>query len=137
YIPFAGTFNLNSTYTDPATGTTKNGHTDGMYYIMPGIKLYPTGNNGYVKYSVGPSIVWGTGEKSSANYDPYGNGVYKTETHTVLGMIVNNTLNINPTQHIFLALEFGFGFTYLDQVGGLNQSTAGLVQGGFKMGYRF
>ncbi len=138
YIPVVATFNLNNgTYLNPNTNTYQNGKTDGMFYAMPGIKVYPTGNTGMVRYAIGPSLVVGTGQSSSAGYDINNNFVYKTQTHTVLGMIVNNSLNINPGAHICLGLELGLGFTYLNRIGGLNQGTAALVQGGFKIGFRF
>ena len=141
YLPAAITFDLNNgTYLNQTTGNYQNIPADAMVYAMPGIKVYPTGCNGLVRYSIGPSLVIGDGQKSSQTYDPTGNGnatSYITQSHLVLGMIVNNTLNINPSPHIFLGLEFGFGFTYLNRIGGLNQGTEGLVQGGFKIGYRF
>ncbi len=140
YLPVAITFNLNNgTYYDPNTGTYQNGKSDAMFYAMPGVKVYPTGSGGIVKYAIGPSVVIGDGTRSSSNYYPYGIGgyVYQTQTHTVLGMIVNNSLNINPTPHIYLGIELGFGFTYLNRIGGINQGTEGLVQGSFKIGYRF
>jgi hypothetical protein len=138
YIPVIGTYNLNSgTYYDPVTGTNMNGHQDAMYYAMPGIKLYPTGSFGYVKYAIGPSLVLAAGEKSSTHYDPYGNPSYLTQSHTILGVVINNSLNINPSEHVYLGLEIGLGFTYLNRVNGLNQDTNGIAQGGFKIGYRF
>ena len=52
-MPIVATFNLNNgTYYNNITGTYTNGHQDGMYYAMPGIKLYPTGCNGRVRYGV-------------------------------------------------------------------------------------
>ena len=138
YIPVIVTFNLNNgTYYNVSTGTTQNGHQDAMYYAMPGIMLYPTGCYGRVRYGIGPSVVLATGEKSSANYDPYGGTNYQTLTHTMLGMMLNNSLNINPGPHVYIGFEFGLGFTYLNRVDGLNQGTAAIVQGGFKVGYRF
>jgi len=138
YLPVAATFNLNNgTYFNPNTNSYQNGKTDGMFYAMPGIKVYPTGNTGMVRYAIGPSLVVGSGQSSSAGYDINNNFVYQTQTHTVLGMIINNSLNINPSSHVYLGLEFGLGFTYLNRIGGLNQGTEALVQGGFKIGFRF
>jgi len=136
YLPVLATFDLNTTYTDN-TGMVHNGNQDAMFYAMPGVKIYPTGSFGVVKYAVGPSLVIASGQKSSYSTDYYGNSYYTTQDHTMLGMEVNNSLNINPSPHIYLGLEFGFGFTYLNRVGGLNQDTQGLVQGSFKIGYRF
>ena len=139
YLPVAVTFDLNNgTYYNQAAGAYQNGPQDAMFYAMPGIKVYPTGAFGTVRYSLGPSLVIGTGQKSTQTYDPYGTASsFVTQDHLVLGMIINNTLNINANAHISLGLELGFGFTYLNRVGGLNQGTEGLVQGGFKIGYRF
>ena len=138
YLPAALTLNLNSSYYDYTTGTTVNGHQDAMVYLMPGVKIYPTGSFGVVRYAVGPSIVVADGQKSSSVYDP-SNGVsnYQTQSHFILGIMVNNSLNINPTPHIYLGLELGLGFSYMNRVGGLNQGTAFLAQGGFRIGYRF
>lgn len=138
YIPVAATFDLsNGTYFNPNTNTYQNGKTDGMYYAMPGIKVYPTGNTGLVRYAIGPSLVVGIGQSSSATYDANNNFVYLTQTHSILGMIVNNSLNINPSPHVYLGIELGLGFTYLNRIGGLNQGTETLVQGGLKIGFRF
>ena len=139
YLPTAMTFNLNSSHYDPNMGTTVNGHRDAMFYAMPGVKVYPTGSFGSVRYAVGPSLVVGNGEKSGTYYDPAsGNqAVYRTQSHFVLGIMVNNSLNINPSEHIYLGLELGLGFTYMNQTGGLNQNTLFLAQGGFRIGFRF
>jgi hypothetical protein len=140
YLPLALTYNLNNgTYYNSAAGTNQNIHYDAMYYAMPGFKVYPTGGFGFIRYAIGPSFVIGDGQKSTPVYDP-ASGLttgYQIQDHLVLGVIINNSLNINPTPHIFVGLELGVGFTYLNQVAGLNQGTSGLVQGGFKVGYRF
>ena len=137
YLPLIATFNLNNGSFVNAAGATQNGHTDMMTYIMPGIKLYPTGALGRVKYSVGPSLVYATGEKSTQLTDFNGATYEVTNTHTMLGLIINNGLNINPSKHVYLGLELGLGFTYFNRVDGINQDTKGLVQGAFKIGYRF
>ncbi len=139
YLPVAATFNLNSNHFDPNTGNTVNGHQDAMFYVMPGVKVYPTGSFGSVRYAVGPSLVIGDGEKSTMDYS-YSSGnpaVYNTKSHFVLGIMVNNSLNINPTPHIYLGLELGLGFTYMNRVDAVNQNTLFLAQGGFRIGYRF
>ncbi len=138
YLPVIATFKLNSgSYLNSATNTYVNGHQDMMLYLMPGVLLYPGGSLGKVRYGIGPSIVYATGEKSSVLLDPWGAAYEKTVSHTMLGIVLNNSLNINPSEHIYLGLEFGFGFTYLNRIDGINNDTRGLVQGGFKLGYRF
>jgi hypothetical protein len=139
YIPVLVTFNLNNSTYQNASGQRVNGHQDMMMYAMPGVKIYPTGAYGAVRYAVGPSLVIASGQKSSTAYDPISSysATEKTEDHFMLGMIINNSLNINPTSNVYLGLELGMGFTYLNRVAGLNQDTNFLVQGGFKIGFRF
>jgi hypothetical protein len=139
YLPVILTFDLNNgTYYDPNSGVYKNSPSDMMFYAMPGIKIYPTGSQGFVKYAVGPSLVIADGQKTNTVYDYYtGISSEQKQTHVMLGMIINNSVNFNPSERIYLGLELGLGFTYLNRVGGLNQDTNGLVQGSFKIGYRF
>jgi hypothetical protein len=140
YVPLILTWDLSSNTYDNTTGTEVNGHNDLMFYAMPGIKIYPTGSYGIVKYAIGPSLVIATGQRSTQSYEQVGGiGVWNnvTQPHDMLGILINNSLNINPTRHLYLGLDFGFGFTYLNRINGLNQGTQGLVQGGFKVGFRF
>lgn len=143
YIPAVYTFSNENNY----DGSNNN---DYSVQVMPGIKIYPTGYNGVIRYSVGPSIYFAYGEENYTNYaySPYyySNGQYYTtapqyyETnneHVTLGMLVNNTLNINPTPHLFMALELGLGVSYLNRINGIGDGTQALVQFGFKLGYRF
>ncbi|MCD6011271.1 MAG: hypothetical protein K0Q79_1133 [Flavipsychrobacter sp.] len=138
YLPVIATFKLNSgSYLNTATNTYVNGHQDMMFYVMPGVLLYPGGSLGKVRYGIGPSLVYASGERSSVLTDVWGYTYEKISSHTMLGIVLNNSLNINPSEHIYLGLEFGFGFTYLNRIDGINNDTRGLVQGGFKLGYRF
>lgn len=118
-------------------------------YLMPGIKIYPTGSNGIVKYSIGPSLVFAFGEEYrddlyytysgpyyGGSYYPYYNYGYKGDRFS-FGMMINNTLNINPTPHLYLGLELGLGLSYLHYVDNVRQDTQGLTQFGFRVGYRF
>ena len=138
YLPVMATFDLNNgTYYNYTTGVYQNAPTDMMVYAMPGIKVYPTGSQGFVKYAVGPSLVIASGQKSGEVGNYLGTSTEQTQTHFLLGMVINNSVNFNPSEHVYLGLELGLGFTYLNRVGGLNQDTNGLVQGSFKIGYRF
>ena len=128
-LPVALTFNLNHT-------NLVGNKEDPMFYFMPGLKFYPTSSYGKIKYSIGPSLLVAAGQKTSYGFDNYG-ATYTTNSHLQVGMIINNTLNFNPTSRFYLGLDFGFGFNYLDKVGGINQGFTGLVQGGFKMGIRY
>ena len=138
-LPAIATFNLNN--------SSDNGQKqDPMFYFSPGIKFYPTGMFGKTKFAIGPSLVIGAGEKTtSQNYSTY-DPVHSTYTYYnslttrskfILGIMVSNSLNINPTPHFYLGLDFGFGITYINKLDGANQGLNGIVQGGFKLGYRF
>jgi hypothetical protein len=149
YVPMLATFNLkDNDYRDPYyTGYYGPQETNNnvMFYAMPGIKFYPTGM-GKVKYAVGPSVVAGFGQKTqyinNYVYDPinsyyvpaYGYGTYD---RFLLGMMINNSLNINATPRLYVGAEMGFGFTYFDRVGDVNQGVTFLTQGAFKIGYTF
>lgn len=124
----------------------KGKHQDMMYYFTPGIKFYPTGDKGSLKYAVGPALALGVGEKTTGgDYAYTWNGTqyisyyqpYNTQTKVMLGIVVNNSLNINPSPHMYIGLDFGFGFTYINQLNGSNFGVSGIVQSGFKLGYRF
>jgi hypothetical protein len=118
-------------------------------YFMPGLKIYPTGSKGIVKYSIGPSLLFAVGEayrdygyyapyypSSSSYYPPYYPYTGKT-TRFTFGMMINNTLNVNPTEHLFLGLELGLGVSYIHTEDNVRQDPIGLAQFGFKVGYRF
>ena len=135
YLPAVVEFNLANTQN---TGNT-NGNSDPMFYLMPGIKLYPTGGFGPIaKYAIGPSLVIGEGQRTvgSSNYYFTGN-YYEVQSHFLLGMIVNQSVNINPTPWLYIGCEFGMGFTYVDRVGGISQGTKPLVNFNFKIGLRY
>ncbi len=149
YVPAMATFHLKRQYEDPyyynTTTYPYNSNTNNnaslMFYVMPGVKFYPTGM-GRVKYAVGPNAVIGVGQKAEYNtmYDPYygSNGyTYGVYNRFLLGMMVNNSLNINATPHLYVGAEMGFGFTYYDKVGSYNRGVTFLTQGAFKMGYTF
>lgn len=113
---------------------------DPMFYVMPGVKIYPTGNQGVTKYAIGPSLVLATGQRTESTnyyYSPYSTPSVETKTHSIFGMMVNQSININPTEHLYIGSEFGFGFSYLNYMNGEAQSMTGLVQFSFKIGYRY
>ncbi|MCB0698146.1 MAG: hypothetical protein KDC07_12325 [Chitinophagaceae bacterium] len=141
YMPVTIAF-ANDNY-DPVLGTT-SGNTPPTYYIMPGLKFYPTGSKGVVRYAVGPNLAYISGQQYSGTefiYDNNGNIIGQTtpgwEQRTALGIMVTNSLNINPNAHLHLGLELGLGFTYFDKVGNTNLNTNSIGQFGFKIGYRF
>ncbi len=134
YVPATVVLNTNS---EQRLGSGAH-YSDPMVYVMPGIKLYPTGNQGLTKYAIGPSLVFAKGNRTEADNNPFGyNQTYITRDHTIIGMMVNQSININPTPHLYIGSEFGFGYSYMNRLDGINQNTTGLVQFSFKIGYRY
>ncbi|WP_345077348.1 hypothetical protein [Nemorincola caseinilytica] len=151
YMPVIASFNVrnnnNNNYYN-YYGNYNRG-TDYMFYAMPGVKFYPTGM-GKVKYALGPNAVVGYGRRSNYGYaDPYyytysGTSIYYppsyyTSNRFILGMMLNNSLNVNATPHLYIGAEMGFGFTYLDMNTryNYNEGMKFLTQGSFKIGYTF
>lgn len=121
----------------------QNGQSTAMYYAMPGVKFYPTGM-GKVKYALGPSLLAGYGNEYVHTrlyvYDPLRSTIimdYKKVERMILGMMLNNSLNIHATPHLYMGAELGLGFTYLDMANDVNRGTHAVVQGNFKIGYTF
>lgn len=109
-----------------------------MFYIMPGLKFYPTGSKGVIRYAVGPSLVYAQGSEYNIIVDNLGNWIGADwQTLQRFGIIVNNSMNINPSEHLHLGLEMGIGVTYLNKQGDATLNPTGLFQFGFKVGYRF
>jgi hypothetical protein len=119
-----------------------------MLYAYPGVKIYPTGAFGKVRYGVGPSLVIAAGQqyddRGYYNYpnpydpnDPWQTWGPRYGSRFMLGTMINNSLNINPTSHLYLGLELGLGVTYLNTFEGRNFGTDPLVQLSFRIGYRF
>lgn len=112
-------------------------------YIMPGVKIYPTGSKGKVRYAVGPNIAAVIGKAPTDGIigtDPYsGYPVYgrTLADRFTLGVMVTNSLNIQPTPHLRLGLELGLGISYVNQHNSVSVGETGLAQFSFNMGYRF
>lgn len=138
YIPLITEFNSskNDYYSGSGTPVVRN---DYMIYLMPGLKIYPTGGYGIAKYAIGPSLVIANGQKTSYDYS----SAPVTGNNFLFGMMVNQSINVNPTPHLYLGSEFGVGFTYVNRLtnsslgSNTNLGTDALVQFSFKVGYRF
>lgn len=117
------------------------------FFLSPGLKIYPTGGKGKVRYGVGPSLVmvYARDDLYPDYYPQYPGISFKpNEPIFMLGMMVTNSLNMNPNEHLHLSLELGLGTTYYHSFRGMYTSTGSfgqapqiLVDFGFKMGYRF
>ncbi len=140
-LPLLSTFNLynNSSYGYNYPNYTNNSHQDAMFYFCPGLKFYPTSMFGKLKYSVGPSVVLGYGQETTNDIiQPFSSYAgYSTYDKLMLGVMITNSLNINPTNHFSLGIDYGLGFTYLNRLNNINQSMSSINQFAFRMGYRF
>ncbi len=128
YIPVITTVNV--------SGNFENGsphQRDGMVYYGLGLKFYPTGCYGRVKYALGPTLVQGMGTQT--DYPAY--SYYHTYSKFIFGILVSNSLNINATDHVYLGLDLGLGYTFINAWDQKLRGMAAITQGGFKIGYRF
>lgn len=118
--------------------------------IMPGIKFYPTGNKGKVRYAVGPQLSYETGTKTEEQTNPIidpnnPNSYWQIGDAKVqkFGIMVNNSLNMSPNGKIYIGLDLGLGLTYINKMENLftgqmrEQGTRQLAQFNFRIGYRF
>ena len=140
YIPVAVTFNVansNRIY-DYNTGNYKTGKADAVFYAMPGLKFYPAGCDGKMKYSLGLAAIIASGQHST-NYADL-NGLNVTEhiqSQFITGGMLINSLNINAGKNLYVGAELGLGCSFLNNVGGVTQNNEFLIFGIFKVGYRF
>jgi hypothetical protein len=140
-LPLIATFNPDNSGLDNSVSYRQ----DPMFYVMPGIRVYPTGSKGIVKSAIGPSLIAGWGQQTEYNYYmPYGPTYYPnsavgttvTKDKFVFGAMLNYSLIITPTAHLCLGLDLGLGFSYLNMLDNVHTGTSTLFQSGFKLGYK-
>lgn len=104
---------------------------DGMFFVMPGLKFYPTGSMGRTKYAIGPSMVVGFGQKTDydSNYPSD-----RVSSRFILGVLLSNSLNYRFS-HVYLGIDYGLGFSYMDRYDGRNQGSQFINQLAIKIGY--
>jgi hypothetical protein len=112
-----------------------------VFYAYPGIKYYPAGSQHLITYAVGPSLAFGQGV---SNCDCSGSDVQTSDQKpkayhavTEMGAVINNSINLEANQHIYIGGEVGVGATYLNKEGGQSMGTDLMLQINFKVGYRF
>jgi hypothetical protein len=92
---------------------------DQMYYFSPSLKVYPFGQK-RVTYAVGPTLFAGIGKRwnNYTDYDP-STGVSTSRDEERdrfrMGLIVNNYVNFQITQHFQIGLNAGLGPRYIDR----------------------
>ncbi len=126
YVPIVSTYDVTSGSRPRRNQTT---------YVMPGLKFYLSKPATKIKCAIGPSLLLGVGQ--TVEYDEFRAKPAEPVQKTVLGTLVNTSVNINPFPHIYYGFELGCGFTYFEKVGDRNIGAQSLVQFGFNFGYRF
>ena len=138
YLPAIYTFS-NTTQENYSTGQTTSQFTSPMFYLEPGIKIYTNANSrGHVKFSLGPSLVLGIGNRTESTVDyNTGSNYNATQNRFLMGALLNFGWSIVTTEHLYMGFDFGLGMTYINQEGGVGQGTGFLTQGGVRVGYKF
>lgn len=96
-----------------------------------------------MSYAVGASAAIGFGEKYVDIYDPrQGVWFYGKRDVFKAGMLINNSLNVQPSKKVYIGVELGLGFNYYNEendkhTSGYSDADEPLVQFNFKVGYRF
>ena len=135
-LPFAVIFQSEDRY-NSGTNLSEREITP-FYYFYPGVKIYPTGSNRRISYGVGPSVPLGFGRKLTSRYVG-GNTVYSEKDVFKTGLLINNSLNMQPSKNLYIGMELGLGFGYYDSGDNLAtfDSSDPFVQFNFAIGYRF
>ncbi|MEY4333063.1 MAG: hypothetical protein RLZZ196_1801 [Bacteroidota bacterium] len=149
YIPLSISFPQVSNATFPATyySSQYTSNRNLTYFnAYPGIKIYPGGSNKRVSYAVGASLVMAVGKQNQTivNYkqepsNPY-NFIFDNKSSADLnafkfGMLINNSLNVRPTNNFYFGVEFGIGYTYLNAFDAEAIDREVLTQFGLKFGF--
>ncbi|MBX9449770.1 MAG: hypothetical protein KL787_08660 [Taibaiella sp.] len=105
-IPFTYSFGSTDGYNFPSNETSN------YFYFNPGLKFYPFGQR-KVTYAIGPSLMFGTG-KMTGYYDDPNTGIwnYGSMQRTTFGVLANNYLNVQLTQHFCFSADLGLGIAY-------------------------
>jgi hypothetical protein len=121
--------------------------------VAPGVKFYPTGSRGKLRYAVGAQLMYGGGyvvERlyNYRRYQPVNTPIpqenpYKNLQVVKAGVMVNNSLNLVTGPHFYFAADMGLGVTFINRkedfsTGEMEQRPEnGLAQFSVRFGYRF
>ena len=81
-----------------------------------GVKFYPTGNEGVVKYAIAPTFLFSTSNDrwDYYSYDEFGSYYHESNRRDFqLGFMLSNSLNITLNENFYLGMEGGFGVNYV------------------------
>lgn len=122
----------NGHFTTGETGATR---TAVMAFFEPGIRFYPAGSNGVLRYSAELNAVMGKGKGKGHIYMHETN---QLESRSVYGAVITNTVSIQPSRHIRIGLGLSLGYGTDDGV--VNYSAGGntfLAKLAIGVGYRW
>ena len=112
-----------------------------VFYAYPGVKFYPFGTQHMISYAVGPSLAFGKGTTNCDCTEPVQNiGDEKPKTCkpvTEMGALINNSISLQATAHVYVSGEIGIGATYLNKENGQDLGTDLMLQLNVRVGYRF
>ncbi|NND95581.1 MAG: hypothetical protein HKN45_12020 [Flavobacteriales bacterium] len=87
-----------------------------MAQVGAGLKLYPTGHERSVTYSISPIFLFTTGKDEYYYYEPFDSyGGTSSDRIFQLGFLLINSLNITIEDDIYLGVDGGFGVNYLNE----------------------
>jgi len=102
-----------------------------MYFFAPGMRFYPTGSKGIVRYSFGGSFVLGSGQGSAHDLG----GADHLISRTIYGIVFDNAVYIQPVPQLRITFEFYIGPGHDDES---DLITSGVIyQASIGVGYRF
>ncbi|MGN6567047.1 MAG: hypothetical protein ACTHJ0_03790 [Flavipsychrobacter sp.] len=102
-----------------------------MYFFAPGIRFYPTGSKGIVRYSFGGTFAIGSGQGSAHDWG----GADYLISRTIYGVVFDNAVYVQPIPQLRITFEFYIGPGYDDQ---RDWFISGVIyQASIGVGYRF
>jgi hypothetical protein len=124
------------------------GYSQFITQISPGIKFYPTGNSGKVRYATGLLFNYQRGaEQKEVSYPPDPNGFHywgwKYLDILRMGPMLHNSFNYSPVPGFYMGADAGIGFTVVNKQEYLPTNTMQehgsriFAQFSVRMGYRF
>jgi hypothetical protein len=123
------------------TQNNNRGYTGMFTTLYPGVNFYPKGFDGPVRYAIGPSLALGIGRRNFIFSNPWGQVQYEQNDVFYYGLMVNNSLNINAGEHLYMGAELGLGMKYNNENQYHNSyyysESPILVNFNFRIGYRF
>ncbi len=113
-----------------------------------GVKFYPTGSRGKVKYALGVLLNYQNGyemEGGRGSVPPRSSTIPPSDKVAMqrAGVLINNSLNVSLSKHFYLGLDVGYGITYLnrEELPFSNTLTDrgadAITQFNLRLGYRF